>query len=383
MNTKNGHAKTGQANVLNPPRRASLAWRHATEIDIEAFYYSQTLNRWKRLHDLSRRGNRILRALCALHRASLAGFSGTVCCQEALAKFVERVTEEPCSIRTLQRGLAELIQTGYLARGRPRGRIRVCTYTLTEKATSIWSQDSLHTPKRRTMDRTKTERKSHPQNEIFSQTLSNSGSRSIPDSDLEVDDKEKTKPGTHNGNTSGAFEVPSARSAAGTPRKPKTVADSLIQFLRRLAKKKGRKGRVAVGRAVLELVKDPRALAGPSGVDWSYWLARWASMTHKERQHAAQTEILVLLLGPPGETQIHSYLQPEPRQASLKLPGSPQLQPSKENLARSLRSLEKSFGWNSKQTAAWAAELGIENCPKDREILHSEISCRTRLPAQP
>jgi hypothetical protein len=54
MNLQNVLAKNSQAKARNPPRRENLAWRHATEIDLEAFYYSQTLSHWKRVRELTR-----------------------------------------------------------------------------------------------------------------------------------------------------------------------------------------------------------------------------------------------------------------------------------------------------------------------------------------
>jgi hypothetical protein len=203
------------------------------------------------------------------------------------------------------------------------------------------------------MDRTKTERESLNRQEIPSQISTSQ----VTSSTLKVLDKESSEPGAPINSAPGSLKAPSARKNHERRKTPKRMTNSLLEFLKQLAKVEGRKGRVAVGRAALELAKDPRALAEPSGIDWSYWLARWASMTHTERSYAARIDILPKLLKTPSV----------PETTGKKNVNTEQKQPSKEDCVRSLRNFEK-WGWDKNKIAELAALVGIENWSSDRRI---------------
>lgn len=100
-------------------------FNHATRIayfsEIQRIYYTATLTAF--LHQwalfvigcLIPSALTVLQFYAALHRSSRNGYAGTAVSYELLAPQIARATGRPCSVRTLQRGLAALKALGFIS----------------------------------------------------------------------------------------------------------------------------------------------------------------------------------------------------------------------------------------------------------------------------
>ena len=282
-----------------PPRRKDHSWRYATASDLQRITFTISLGRWSRLHELSMRANRVLRFFASLNRTSGAGYRGTRCYQGALASAIAQATDEPASVRTIQRALAELVEAGYLEQSTSWGRSRqiapdrwtrdqICVYTLTEKATSIWSHTSLPTTKCRTDD--------HKKPEFITQSSARATKReesTITPAKCETKAKESADKSTD------ALKAPPARiegKSRSTYRR-EDAKNAILTVLRRLLRYEGRSGSVALSRAAHELSGSKQLHGEHSGVGWRFWLARWGRLSPKERVGVARSQMIPLLLG--------------------------------------------------------------------------------------
>ena len=60
--------------------------------------------------------------------------------------------------------------------------------------------------------------------------------------------------------------------------------------------KKGRRGKIALGRAAVEIAGGCLAGDIKTGVSWSYWVKRWYTFTPGEQSHVLNNEMLPLLV---------------------------------------------------------------------------------------
>ena len=367
-----GSETVPRAARLNAPRRADHSWRYATASDLEAISYTITLGRWSRPHELSKRANRVLRFFAALHRTGTAGYRGTRCSQGALASSVARATDEAASKRTVQRALTELVEGGYLEQSQSWGRRRqigpdtwtreqICVYTLTEKATNIWSETytSPPTTKSRTDDLMKPE------------FITQSSARDKKRAENEKKTKESVDASTD------ASTAPLARNEGenmpkpkrrtlppgqADPRKPytrKTAKDAILDLIVLLTREKGRQGKIAAARAAFELSGGLRPCEETTGIDWKYWIARWGSMSRTERLNAAKNEILPPILNQPEPPQHVPDKQATPCETyPLPSVNEPPV-PSDEEAILILRNHERN-GLPKELLARLSKKMGIE-----------------------
>lgn len=410
--TRSAAAEAAERPNRNPPRRADLSFAHATEPDLGAFTFTTTLGRWQHQHDLSNRGNRVLRFYAALNRAGAAGFRGTRCCLGALAAAIQRCTEEAASVSTIKRGLGELVKEGYLfkshAWGKPRRfdsgiyrREQICVYTLTEKATRIWSYTNLPRSKRTGEELKKPEPLNRAQSFFDDRASSDrpveleaAGPAEAVPAASASGDRSTAPSARHEGGKAAIIATPpsstpkpgveppnsipkrSTTFRRGEPWTRGSAKKAILELLTRLLADKGRVGKVATARAAFELGGGRRLGEEGSGVRWDYWLARWGSLSQAERRSFARVEMLPLLLRdpprsiaePPGSPRPVLVpplppTAPPPPLRSAEPPRAPcdpvPRQPSAEDTIRNLRSLAAQ-GWKPDQVARAAELAGVE-----------------------
>lgn len=336
---------TAKSTQNPPPVRKDLAWRHATESDLERIHSTIDISRWREPRDLHHREARLLRFLCALHRCGRVGYVGTRASYTAIGAAMSRVMHEPASRSTVIRAANGLIRKGYLERSRGFGaRVRevapgefareiLAVLTLTEKARAIWG--SAHTspqvskrngydlpsplPPSQEKGGERPERSVKDASPVASAALNVSTEESRAD---DVQPRGRPAPASPEPRHSArpvaplatladgdAFEETSqaacqrerererARFLSGTRPTSRHVAISaVLATLSNLTKFAGREGAAVCARAAAEMAG--RSDAEPSGVDWGYWIARWPEMVRAERFRWARAEILPLLKRP-------------------------------------------------------------------------------------
>jgi len=141
-----------------PRGRPDLAWRHATDHDLDRISHIVTLGKWRGPLGIRGRADRLLAFLCALHRCGRIGYQGTRASLGALCRAVGRATRGPASRSTIERAIAELVAAGYVKKSRGRGaRVRqigpdswihdpLVILTLTDKARAVWNTPGTSSP---------------------------------------------------------------------------------------------------------------------------------------------------------------------------------------------------------------------------------------------
>lgn len=330
-----------------PVYRENLSFQHADQAALGAFSYSVSLGRWRHLPDLSHRGNRCLRAFAALNRSGVAGYNGVKAPIAALAAFVARATDEAFSTRTAFRALAELVERGYLVKGRFGGgnprliidkksgvdywiRDQRCVFTLTAKALSIWGKPrpsplpppapgvgqepckavgvsecgtkpdpSLHVPSwhgSKSAEGLKTSDQS-PNRDQCSCPTSRAG------------EGKRAEPGFCPAFSSRSLALAGSKGTAErvpsrtiNPKKSQWMTSTdrarlILATAIHVCEAQGRGGKASTARIALEL-SDRKPLY-PSGVDWAHWLKFWPEMSHAQRRHTMRAEILPLIMTAP------------------------------------------------------------------------------------
>lgn len=330
--------------------RRDLSWRHATADDLRAIHWSSSLGRWRDPSELSKRANRVLRLFAALNRVGPHGYRGTRAELDPLAEAVHRATSEAASRSTVQRGLAELVAAGYLTKNHGRrSRVReiapgvytrdpICVFTLTDKAIDLWSSP----PRFRSLPTS-----AHPgQNELASPCHSNRDlypgmpARAIDPSaaPVELSERSDAEPATAGdvaprGASPACVEprqsprrvaplAPLAGCQDGQPQapcqrgrlserdraaerfrggtRPTTRREATVKILATLADVTaylGNVGKMIRARAAIELAGGA-APVDRSGIEWDYWIARWAELSRDERRRFARSELVPLLRSP-------------------------------------------------------------------------------------
>jgi hypothetical protein len=406
-------AETAPRPKGNPPRRADLSFCHAVESDLGSFTFTVTLGRWQRQHELTNRENRVLRFFAALNRTGTSGFRGTRCSLGALAAAIRRCTEEAASVSTVKRALGKLVEKGYLLKSSAWGKARrfegnvcrreqICVFTLTEKATRIWSYTNLPRSKRPGEELKKPEPLNRAQS-FFDDPASSdrpaeieaAGNQAMAEPAAPASGDRLTAPSArHEGGKAaakpapppGSIPKPSTEPANSTPKRSTTfrrgepwtrasAKKAILELLTRMLADKGRPGKVAAALAAFELGGGRRLREEGSGVRWDYWLARWGSLSRAERRSFARVEMLPLLLreapaiaAPPLPNANRPSLV-LPRRDSEPLAAFPlstaalTQSPTDEDAIASLRNLER-LGWPAELVARAARNAGIEDWPQ-------------------
>ena len=343
--------KASRSSGSNPPIRKDLSWRHATDSDLGSIHFTITLGRWQRQHGISKRANRVLRFFASLNRAGTAGYRGTRCSQGALAASIERATEEPASVRTVQRALGELVEQGYLNKSHAYGKTRqfgpdvfrreqICVYTLTEKAVAIWSKPERMSDGCLPMTKSRGDDLKKP--EFLTQSSARADVYVVSD------------------NTHRAKKHPAKPQQPPSTPKPytkKTAKKAILKLIRSLLANKGRPGKIAVTRAAFELADGPRIGDEQSGINWKYWCAKWGTLSREERRNTAQTQLipkLLIQLAPTTQqkTPLPPRASPPPKTPKPKAP-------SRETTIRNLRNLAAA-GLDAKRLGFLARMVNIE-----------------------
>lgn len=321
-----------------PPVRKDLAWRHATEADLERIHSTIDLNRWRDPRDLNCREARALRFFCALHRCGRVGYVGTRASYGAIGAAMVRVMHEPASRATVIRAVNGLIAKGYIERARGYGdRVREvapgefarelrAVLTLTEKARGIWSLSHTSSPVSKSngydlpspLPPSQEKGGERPERSVYDASPAASAAPNVSNEESRADDVQprgRPAPASPEPRQSArpvaplatladgdAFEETSqaacqrerARFLSGTrPTSRGRAVAALLATLTSLTRFAGREGRAVCARAAAEMAG--RSDAAPSGVDWGYWIARWPEMVRGERFRWARAEILPLL----------------------------------------------------------------------------------------
>jgi hypothetical protein len=354
-----------------PPIRADLAWRHATESDLQSVDWTIPIARWRKMLDaagggggLSHRALRVLRFYCALHRAGRVGYVGTRASYAAIGAAVRLTTDEAASRSTVIRGVNELRAAGLLDVTRGRGdRVRqiapgeyirepIAVITLTETARAIWTERPAraHTVapvsscngyiSPRELPGPLQGREATPEREdlpasptasaVPSTTNAEPASAGVEHRDggavALAEPRTSARPvaplaALADGNAAEdrraqvACQRQRLRFTSGTrPTSRPLAVSALLSTLASLTRFSGREGAALVARAKAEVAG--RSDAPPSGVAWDYWIARWPEMVRDERFRWARAEILPLLRSTRASTS-------PPRIAAARPPASP------------------------------------------------------------
>lgn len=331
----------------NAPIRSDLAWRHATESDLERATYTIPISRWKRMikksgvEGYSHRALRVLRFFCALHRLGRLGYVGTRASYAAIGAAIERTTDEAASRSTVIRGVNELAAGGLIEITRGRGyRVRqigphefirepLAVLTLSEAARAIWTDppSKAHTPppvsKCNGYDSPNPPPPSREKGGERSEPAINAASPTVPALPIVCNAVSRTDAAEPRDRSAVAVAAPrhaarpvaplatladgnaaengdqqtprqrSRFSAGGTrPASRPLAAAALLATLERVTRRE-REGCALCSRAAAEIAG--RSDAAPSGVEWDYWIARWPEMTTGERKRWARAEIVPLL----------------------------------------------------------------------------------------
>lgn len=326
------------------PARSFVAFRHADQRDLGAFYWCATLGASgaPRNLGLSFRAERYLTAFGVLVKAGEHGFRGVRAPLWAVSAFVGEVTRAPSSKDTTRRALAELEREGWITVGRygggkPRELLNAAgdPYWVRDQVLVVTFEAKLWELFERRPARARLEVVSAPTLDHGSQVAGVSipdiepafrqASQRAPGRDrsgpLDLE-QGKAEPGPGPG--PGALDCGGPAPSAGPPSVDRSscrkaqrgrgsklramppelrgsrpfvrreAARALLEVLARVAEKHGRPGRAAVARAALELA-DPVAAAA-SLVAWDYWLTRWGDMTSAERRRVLRSEVLPAML---------------------------------------------------------------------------------------
>ena len=323
-----------------PPVRRDLAWRHATEIDLQRITFTIDLSRWRTPDDLSNRAVRVLRFFAALHRCGRVGYVGTRASYAAIGAAMHRAQHEAASRSTVIRGVNELIEAGYLERGKGRGdrvrqigpheyvREQLAVLTLSPAARALWSDRA---PAHVSLPVSycngyNLPRQAPPPTRGGEPSPERSDEIASPDASAvaAVSDAEPASAGgvEHRDGAAVALGEPrSARhvaslatlaersrseaepaqapcrrerfAAPSLPHARRVVAAAIISTLAEVTRKLGREGEALVSRAEAEIAG--RSDSPPSQVEWGYWIARWPGLPRDSRKWWARREIVPLL----------------------------------------------------------------------------------------
>jgi hypothetical protein len=342
--------------ILSPPVRRDLAWRHATETDLERISYTIDLSRWREPRDLSKRGARVLRFFAALHRCGRVGYVGTRASYAAIGAAISRATHEAASRSTVIRACDELRDQGYLDRDRGRGararqvgphewiREPLAVLTLTDRARALWgsappsSHPSL--PVSKCNGYALPEEPSVegiPARDVVDASPSTSAAASVSTEEpasagveprgvaarveprpsarpvaplAQLADGEPVEVDEH-----AACQVGRSRFPSGTrPASRHLAVSAILSTLASLSRFAGREGAALVARAKAEIAG--RSDGPPSGIAWDYWIAKWPELAREERFRWARAEILPALRSTRASTS-------PPRIAAARPPASP------------------------------------------------------------
>lgn len=354
----------------SPPVRRDLAWRHATEPDLERITYTIDLSRWREPRDLSKRGARVLRFYAALHRCGRVGYVGTRASYAAIGAAISRATHESASRSTVIRGCAELREKGYLDKARGRGararqvgphdwiREPLAVLTLTDLARSLWgAPPSSHTslPVSKCNGYAIPEEPSVegiPARDVLASPIITATLDAVDNAESRADafdpaaapaaavavprpsarpvaplaqlaDGEPVEVDEH-----AACQVGRSRFPSGTrPASRHLAVSALLATLGSLTRFSGREGSALVARAKTEIAG--RSDGPPSGVAWDYWIAKWPELAREERFRWARAEILPALRSsrssgspPPASTSPPPASPPRPPSPSPRAPAS-------------------------------------------------------------
>ena len=256
-----------------------LSFRYALESDLGRISYVIPVSRWVNLPELSSRAKRVLNYFVSWGRIEPAGYRGTQCSQGALAAAIVRATGEPCSVKTLQRALSELIEHGFLSKSYvDREKVRhnrahifkreqICLYTLTDKAVAIWTAQN--TPSTYTcIPATKSRRDLLPKPELKIQSSARVNEHDIGDTKVKAVPPEIKKERTE---LAGGFQstlkladekassppqqclLPIPHVATEKQDRHKNTKLAILETLSLLLKHKGREGKIAIARATHEI----------------------------------------------------------------------------------------------------------------------------------
>jgi len=369
--------------IQKPPIRRDLAWRHATETDLERISYTIDLSRWRVPRDgdgddgdgggggrLSNRAIRVLRFFAALHRCGRVGYVGTRASYAAIGAAISRVTSEAASRSTVIRGVNELVARDLLARARGRGdRVRqlgpheyirepLAVLTLTDRARALWGappSSHLSTPVSKRNGYALPEEPSVegipardvPTSPIITATLGaedNAESRAdaldpaaapaaavaVPRPSArpvaplaQLADGDRDEMDEH-----AACQGRRSRFPSGTrPASRHLAVSALLSTLASLSRFSGREGAALIARAKAEIAG--RSDGPPSGVAWNYWIAKWPELAREERFRWARAEMLPALRSsrasgspPPASTSPPPASPPRPPSPSPRAPAS-------------------------------------------------------------
>ena len=370
----------------NPPRRKNYAVKHAEAAAIGAIYFVISISRWTIPQGLSERAKRVLRFFCALNRHGGIGYLGTRAALGAVADGVRRATEEKCSVKTLQRAIAELVRAGYLLKSDGYAetarelapdewiRNKVVVLTLTAKALELWSEVHCPTsahggtkcPSNDLPDASpclgeSTARDCAASSDRDEARVSSSagsradGARPRAGSAVAVavtEPRQSPRPVAPLATLADGLEggaqatcqptaIPPRRPPRphGAPPRPlELTVREILEALRAVVFGRGRLEDAVLERARLELL----GLAdGPlSGVEWSYWLAVWPILKRSERRFWARRE-LVPLLSRPSSSSSSPAASSRPSSSSSSPAPDEELDPSNPFAASYLRILER------------------------------------------
>jgi len=354
-----------------PPIRADLAWRHATESDLQSVDWTIPIARWRKMLDaagggggLSHRALRVLRFYCALHRAGRVGYVGTRASYAAIGAAVRLTTDEAASRSTVIRGVNELRAAGLLDVTRGRGdRVRqiapgeyirepIAVITLTATARAIWSErpalahtvapvsscNGYNSPRelpdplqgREATPETRIKDASPTASAVPSTSNAEPASAGVEHRDggavALAEPRQSARPVAplaaladierpEVGAGQGACQRQRLRFTSSTrPTNRGIAVSAMLSTLASLTRFGGRDGAALVARAKAEIAG--RSDAEPSGVAWDYWIARWPELVRAERFRWARCEILPLLRSTRASTS-------PPRIAAARPPASP------------------------------------------------------------
>jgi DNA-binding MarR family transcriptional regulator len=342
--------------IPTPPTRSDLAWRHATESDLERISYTIDLSRWREPRDLSKRGARVLRFFAALHRCGRVGYVGTRASYAAIGAAIARATHEAASRSTVFRACDELREKGYLDRSRGRGarsrqvgphewiREPLAVLTLTDQARALWgaAPRSSHPsppvsdcngyalPEEPSIE-------GIPARDVVDASPSTSAAASVSTEEpasagvelrgvaARIEPRQSARPVAPLAQLAGenldeldehaACQVGRSRFPSGPrPASRRLAVSALLATLGSLTRFSGREGAALVVRAKAEIAG--RSDGPPTGIAWDYWIAKWPELAREERFRWARSEILPALRSTRASTS-------PPRIAAASPPASP------------------------------------------------------------
>ena len=329
-----------RANRVASPVRRDLAWRHATESDLERITFTIDLSRWRTPDDLSNRAVRVLRFFAALHRCGRVGYVGTRASYAAIGAAMHRAQHEAASRSTVFRSVSELVDGGWLEKGKGRGdrvrqigpheyvREQLAVLTLSPAARALWSDRApAHvSPPVSVCHGYNLPRQAPPPTRGGEPSPERSDEIASPDASA-VPTVSEAEPATaggveHRDGGAVALAVPrSARpvaplatladgdrseaepaqapcqrerfAAPSLPHARRVVAAAILATLADVTRMLGREGEALVSRAEAEIAG--RSDAPSSQVEWGYWIARWPGLPRDSRKWWARREIVPLL----------------------------------------------------------------------------------------